>query len=114
MKEIDEKVVRLIRALANGIGVLLFIILLVGAIQQGGIQRLIELEIRETISFVCILTMFFAMLWASQKPLAGGILILVSYTIMAINMGSAVPGAILPVFFFVGIMHLFIGIKSRT
>lgn len=110
--EKELKLMKLIKALANAIGLILFALLLVTAIQMGGIDRLINLDGRETITFVCILTMFFGMIWALQKGIAGGILIMVAYIVMAINMGSVLPDAVLPVFFFVGVMHLFVGWKE--
>ncbi|MCK5820263.1 MAG: hypothetical protein KAH17_00185 [Bacteroidales bacterium] len=108
--EQDEKILKLVRILARGIGILLFLIMLINAIGQGGIDRLISLNGTETISFVCILTMFFGIIWANQKEIAGGILIIVSYIVFAINIGSIIPDAVIPIFFFTGILHIYAGL----
>lgn len=112
LTELEEKTIKLVRALANGIGIILFMLLLVYAIQQGGLDRLISLNGQETISFVCILVMFFGMIWSLQKSLAAGILIMVTYVVLAINLGTPVPDPVLPMFFLVGALHLYLGIKS--
>ena len=108
----EEKLIKLIKALANGVGLIMFIVLLISAIQQGGLDRLINLNGKETVSFVCILTMFFGIVWAHQKEIAGGILIIVAYIVMAITMGKIFPDAVLPIFLIVGILHLYAGIME--
>ncbi len=110
--EQDEKILKLVRIMSRGIGVLLFLVMLIGAIGQGGLDRLISLNGTETISFVCILTMFFGIIWANQKEIAGGILIIVAYIVLAINLGSVAPDAIIPIFFFTGILHIYAGMTE--
>lgn len=110
--EQDEKIIKLVRILARGIGVILFLVMLIGAIGQGGLDRLINLNGTETISFICILTMFFGIIWANQKEIAGGILIIVGYIILAINLGSLIPDAIIPIFFFTGVLHIYAGVME--
>lgn len=105
----QEKINRLIRALTNGISIVLFFLLLIGAVQQGGLDRLISLNGQETITFVCVLVMFFGVIWGMQKELAGGILIIVTYIVMSVNLGTPFPDPVLPVFFFLGVMHLYLG-----
>lgn len=113
LTELEEKTIKLVRALANGVGIILFMLLLINAIQQGGLDRLISLNGKETISFVCILVMFFGMVWSTQKALAAGILIIVTYIVLAINLGTPVPDPVLPMFFLVGALHLYLGIKAH-
>jgi hypothetical protein len=108
----DEKMIRIIRGLANGIGVILFLVMLISAFEMGGLDRLISLNGKETITFVCILTMFFGIVWAHQKEIAGAILIIIAYIVLAINLGKFFPDAIVPIFLFVGILHLYAGIMS--
>ncbi len=108
----DEKMIRIIRGLANGIGVILFLVMLITAFEMGGLDRLISLDGKETITFVCILTMFFGIVWAHQKEIAGAILIIIAYIVLAINLGKFFPDAIVPIFLFVGILHLYAGIMS--
>jgi hypothetical protein len=108
----EEKILKLIRSLANGVGVILFIVMLIVAFEQGGLERLIDIDGRETITFVCVLTMFFGIIWAHSKEIAGGILIVVAYIVMAINMGKLFPDAILPIFLVVGLLHLYVGFVS--
>ncbi|MEA1877985.1 MAG: hypothetical protein U9N86_14105 [Bacteroidota bacterium] len=108
----DEKILQLVRILARGIGVILFLVMLINAIGQGGLDRLINLNGTETISFVCILTMFFGIIWANQKEIASGILIIVSYIVLAINSGSVIPDAIIPIFFFTGVLHIYAGVME--
>ncbi len=108
----DEKMIRIIRGLANGIGVILFLVMLITAFEMGGLDRLISLNGKETITFVCILTMFFGIVWAHQKEIAGAILIIIAYIVLAINLGKFFPDAIVPIFLFVGILHLYAGIMS--
>ena len=110
--EQDEKIVKLVRILARGIGVLLFLVMLISAIGQGGLDRLISLNGTETISFVCILTMFFGIIWANQKEIAGGILMIVAYIVLAINLGSMIPNPIYPIFFFTGVLHIYAGVME--
>lgn len=110
--EQDEKILKLVRILARGIGVILFLVMLINAIDQGGLDRLINLNGTETISFVCILTMFFGIIWANQKEIAGGILIIVGYIILGINLGSLIPDAIIPIFFFTGVLHIYAGVME--
>ncbi len=108
----DEKMIRIIRGLANGIGVILFLVMLITAFEMGGLDKLISLNGKETITFVCILTMFFGIVWAHQKEIAGAILIIIAYIVLAINLGRIFPDAIVPIFLFVGILHLYAGIMS--
>lgn len=110
--EKDEKVVKLVRLLARGIGPLLFLVLLISAISQGGIDRLINLTGTETISFVCIVTMLFGIIWTYQNEIAGGILIILAYLVMCMNMGSFIPGALFPIFLFTGILHIYAGLME--
>lgn len=110
--EKEEKILKLIRSLANGVGVILFIVMLIMAFEQGGLERLISLNGRDTVTFVCVLTMFFGIIWAHSKEIAGGILIIAAYIVMAINMGKLFPDAVLPIFLVVGLLHLYVGIVS--
>ena len=112
LTEQDEKMLKLVRALANAMGVLLFFLFLIQAVQKGGLDALIQLNGQDTITFVCVLVMFFGMIWASQKALAGGVLILVTYLVLSINLGTPVPDAATPVFFLVGLLYLFIGLRA--
>lgn len=108
----EDKALEIVRILAKGIGPLLFLVLLISAISQGGMDRLIHLNGQETISFVCIATMFFGIIWALHNEIAGGILIVVTYVVLALNMGSIFPGKVLPIFLFVGILHLYAGFRA--
>lgn len=110
--EKDEKVVKLVRTVARGIGPLLFLVMLISTIGQGGLDALINLTGTETITFVCVITMFFGIIWAYQKETAGGVLIIVAYIVMAFNTGSAIPGAVYPIFFFTGILNIYVGLME--
>lgn len=108
-QEKEAKLMKLITALANGVGVILFLVMLISAFEQGGLDRLIDLNGRETITFVCILSMFFGIIWAHTKEIAGGILIIIAYIVMAANMGKIFPDSVLPIFLVVGLLHLYAG-----
>ncbi len=108
----DEKIVKMIRALARGIGPILFLVLITSVISQGGMDRLMTLTGRETITLVCILVMFFGMLWSYTHEIAGGVLIIAAYIALAINLGSILPGAVYPIFLVTGILHLYTGFKA--
>jgi len=113
-KQIEKelKILKLIKTLANGVGLLLFVVMLVSAVQQGGLERLISLDGRDTVIFVCVLTMFFGIVWAHQKEIAGGIVIVIAYIVMAATMGKIFPDPVLPIFLIVGILHLYAGIME--
>jgi len=110
--EKELKIIKLIKALANGVGVILFIVMLVSAIQQGGLDRLINLNGHDTVIFVSVLTMFFGIIWAHQKGIAGGIVIVLAYIVMAITMGKIFPDAVLPAFLIIGILHIYAGLME--
>ena len=110
--EQDEKTVKIVRILARGIGPILFIVMLVSAIGQGGIDSLINLTGTEMISFVCILTMFFGIIWAFQNEIAGGILIILAYIVLAVLEGRLIPGVVYPIFFLTGVLHLYVGLME--
>ena len=110
--EQDEKLVNLIRIIARGIGPVLFLIMLVFAVGQGGIDKLISLTGTESMIFVGILTMFFGIIWAYQNEIAGGILIVIVYIVLAIIQGSFIPNAIFPIFFITGILHIYVGVME--
>lgn len=110
--EKELKIIKLIKTLANGVGVILFIVMLVSAIQQGGIERLISLNGHDTVIFISVLTMFFGIVWAHQKEIAGGIVIVLAYLVMAITMGKIFPDSVLPVFLIVGILHIYAGLME--
>jgi uncharacterized membrane protein YqjE len=109
LTEQQEKTIKLIRALSNGISIILFFLMLISAIQMGGLDRLIRLTGAETITFVCVLVMFFGIVWSMQKPLAGGILIILTYVVMSINLGTPFPDAVMPMFFFLGVLNIYLG-----
>lgn len=110
--EQDEKIIKLIRIIARGIGPILFLIMLVFAVGQGGIDRLISLTGIESLVFVGILTMFFGIIWAYQNEIAGGILIVIVYIVLAIIQGSFIPNAIFPIFLITGILHIYVGVME--
>ena len=108
----DEKIVKIVRTLARSIGPILFLVMLTLAIGQGGMDRLISLTGTETICFICILTMFFGILWTYTHEIAGGILIIVGYIVLAIVMKSPIPGTVYPIFFILGCLHIYCGLME--
>lgn len=110
--EQDEKLVKLIRVIARGIGPVLFIVMLVLAIGQGGIDRLIALNGSETIIFVGVISMFFGIFWAYQNEIAGGVLIVVAYIVICLVQGSLIPNAIYPIFLVTGLLYIYVGVME--
>ena len=108
--EHDEKIVKIVRTLARSIGPILFIVMLTLAIGQGGMDRLMNLTGAETIAFVCIITMFFGILWSYTHEIAAGILIMLGYIVLAFTVGNIIPGTIYPIFFVVGALHVYCGV----
>ena len=114
MLDQDEKIVKLVRIVVRAIGPILFLIMLPSAISQGGLDRLINLSGEETITFVGILTMFFGIIWAYQNEIAGGIVIVIVYIVMAMLLGSLFPNAIYPIFLIVGILNIYLGVMELS
>ena len=110
--ERDEKVVKIVRTLARGIGPLLFLVMITLAIGQGGLSRLMSLTGTETIALVCILTMFVGILWSFTHEIAAGILIILGYIVLAFTIGKVIPGTIYPVFFIIGVLHIYCGVME--
>ncbi len=110
--EQDEKIVKIVKTVANGIGPILFLVMLIGAIGQGGIDRLINLTGSEAMIFVGILTMFFGIIWAYQNEIAGGIVVVVVYIVLAIIQGSFIPNAVFPIFLITGVFHIYVGVME--
>ncbi len=112
--ERDEKTLKLVRTLVRSMGPLLFLVMLTLAIGQGGLDRLVNLTGAETIIFVCILTMFFGILWSYTHEIAGGSLIIVAYFAMAITTGKIIPGTVYPIFFIIGILHIYCALLEKS
>ncbi len=113
LDERDQKIIKLVRSLARGISPILFLVMITMTIGQGGMDRLMTMTGKETISLMAILVMFFGMVWAYTHEIAAGILIILAYVVLAITLGKAIPGAEYPIFFFNGILYLYVGFMER-
>ena len=110
--EKDEKIIKLIRILTRGTGPILFLVMLTLAIGQGGMDRLINLTLEETIIIVGIMCMFFGIVWAYQNEIAGGIIIVLAYVIVAILQGKIFPNSVMPIFLIIGILNIYLGLME--
>lgn len=110
--ELDEKILKLIRIITRGSGPILFLVLLTIAIGQGGLDRLMSMNLEETVIVGGIFCMFFGMIWAYQNEIAGGIIIVLVYIVVAIIYGKLFPNAILPVFLIIGILNIYLGVME--
>ena len=108
----DEKILQLARTVARGIGPVLFLVMLLSAIGQGGLDRLISMNTEETLIFGGVLCMFFGIVWAYQNEIAGGIVIILVYIFVAILNGKVFPNMIFPIFLITGVLNIYIGIME--
>ena len=108
----DEKILQLARTVARGIGPVLFLVMVLSAVGQGGLDRLISMNTEETLIFGGVLCMFFGIVWAYQNEIAGGIVIIVVYIFVAIISGKVFPNMIFPLFLITGVLNIYIGIMD--
>jgi len=111
--ERDEKILKLVRIITRGSAPVLLLLMIAVAIGQGGMDRLIHLSFEEGLILGGILCMFFGMVWAYQNEIAGGIIIVLVYIIVAITYGKLFPNAYLPIFLIIGILNIYLGIMEN-
>lgn len=112
-QEIDEKLLKLIKGITRAMGPILFMVMLLMSVGQGGLDKLIGMTLEETFIFVGILCMFFGIVWAYQNEIAGGIVVIVFYVILAIIQGKLFPSPILPIFLITGVLNIYVGIMEK-
>ena len=110
--ERDEKVLKLVRIITRGAAPVLLLLMIALAIGQGGMDRLIHLTFEEGLILGGIVCMFFGMVWAYQNEIAGGIIIVLVYIIVALTYGKLFPNAFLPIFLIIGILNIYLGIME--
>ena len=113
-QELDEKLLKLIKGITRGMGPILFLIMLLMSVGQGGLDRLISMTLEETFIFVGIISMFFGIIWSYQNEIAGGIVVIVFYVILVIIHGKLFPSPILPIFLILGVLNIYVGIMGRA
>ena len=113
-QELDEKLLKLIKVITRGMGPILFMVMLLMSIGQGGLDRLISMNLEETFIFVGILCMFFGIVWSYQNEIAGGILVIVFYIILVIIQGKLFPSPILPIFLIIGVLNIYVGLMENA
>lgn len=108
----DEKILQLARTVARGIGPVLFLVMILSAVGQGGLDRLLSMTTEETLIFGGVLCMFFGIVWAYQNEIAGGIVIIIVYIFVAILNGKIFPNMIFPIFLITGVLNIYIGVME--
>ncbi len=111
--EQDEKMLKLIKGITRGVSPILFMVMLLMSVGQGGLDRLISMTLEESFIFFGILIMFFGIVWSYQNEIAGGIVVIVFYVILAIIHGKIFPSPILPIFLIIGILNIYVGLMSH-
>ncbi len=110
--EQDEKLLKLIKGIVRGVSPILFLVMLLMSIGQGGLDRLISMTLDESIIFFGIICMFFGIVWSYQNEIAGGIVIILFYVIIAIVHGKIFPSPILPLFLIIGVLNIYAGLME--
>ena len=113
-QELDEKLLKLIKVITRGMGPILFLVMLLMSVGQGGLDRLISMTLEETFIFVGIISMFFGIIWSYQNEIAGGIVVIVFYVILVIIHGKLFPSPILPIFLILGVLNIYVGVMENS
>jgi hypothetical protein len=112
--EQDEKMLKLVKGITRGISPILFMVMLLMSIGQGGLDRLISMTLEESFIFFGIIIMFFGIVWSYQNEIAGGIVVIVFYVILAIIHGKIFPSPILPIFLIIGVLNIYVGLMEMS
>ena len=111
-KELDEKLLKIVKIISRGMGPILFMVMITMALGQGGLDRLISMTMEESLIFVGILGMFFGIVWSYQNEIAGGIVVVLIYLGLVIIMGKIFPNPVLPIFLIIGVLNIYVGITE--